>query len=103
MRTHTLDALNQSHPSFAGTRASTGFVFDGIAGGVLVQGHSQMRSKLANLSAEHDDLDTAIAAILSIANFDEQLISRLKKRKLHLKDEIVSTAAMLSAIVPNSA
>ncbi len=44
--------------------------------------------RLASLIAEHDDLDSAISALLLIGNCDDLLIARLKKRKLALKDEI---------------
>ena len=44
--------------------------------------------RLAALIEEHNDLDEAIAAILASAACDDLLVSRLKKRKLHLKDEI---------------
>jgi hypothetical protein len=46
------------------------------------------RARLATLTQEHRDLDAAIEA-LSDANPGDQLaLSRLKKRKLQLKDEI---------------
>jgi hypothetical protein len=46
------------------------------------------RAKLAALIQEHRDLDAAIEA-LSLAGAGDQLaLSRLKKRKLQLKDEI---------------
>jgi hypothetical protein len=44
--------------------------------------------KLAVLVAEHDDLDYAISMLLALGTCDDLLIKRLKKRKLHLKDEI---------------
>ncbi len=47
-----------------------------------------LRARLAALTQEHRDLDAAIDA-LSEANPGGQLaLSRLKKRKLQLKDEI---------------
>jgi len=47
-----------------------------------------LRARLASLSQEHRDLDSAIDA-LSVAGSPDQLaLSRLKKRKLQLKDEI---------------
>jgi len=46
--------------------------------------------RLAHLIAEHDDLDLAIGALLANGNCDDLLISRLKKRKLQLKDEIAA-------------
>ena len=49
----------------------------------------QMRdAKRVALVAEHDDLDCAIAALLAVGSCDDLLITRLKKRKLQLKDEI---------------
>lgn len=45
-----------------------------------------LRAKLAELTQEHGDLDTAIGA-LSGAH-DMLQLSRLKKRKLQLKDQI---------------
>jgi hypothetical protein len=46
------------------------------------------RAKLAALIQEHRDLDAAIEA-LGVAGAGDQLaLSRLKKRKLQLKDEI---------------
>jgi hypothetical protein len=46
------------------------------------------RAKLAQLLQEHRDLDAAIDA-LALAGAPNQLaLSRLKKRKLQLKDEI---------------
>jgi hypothetical protein len=46
------------------------------------------RAKLAQLTQEHRDLDTAIAAMTQSGNTDLLALSRLKKRKLQLKDEI---------------
>jgi hypothetical protein len=46
------------------------------------------RAKLAQLTQEHRDLDAAIDALAGAANPDLLQLSRLKKRKLQLKDEI---------------
>jgi hypothetical protein len=46
------------------------------------------RSRLAVLRQEHGDLDAAIAAIASAAHCDQLQLTRLKKRKLQLKDQI---------------
>ncbi len=46
------------------------------------------RAKLAQLSQEHRDLDTAIADMAASGNPDLMAMARLKKRKLQLKDEI---------------
>jgi hypothetical protein len=49
---------------------------------------SVLRAKLAELRQEHGDLDAAIAAIASSAHCDQIQLTRLKKRKLQLKDQI---------------
>lgn len=46
------------------------------------------RAKLAELMQEHRDLDAAIAALAEAGSADLLSLSRLKKRKLQLKDEI---------------
>jgi len=45
-----------------------------------------LRAKLAELSQEHRDLDAAIQAL--IGTHDMLQLTRLKKRKLQLKDQI---------------
>jgi hypothetical protein len=46
------------------------------------------RAKLSQLMQEHRDLDAAIAALAEAGSSDLLTLSRLKKRKLQLKDEI---------------
>ena len=46
-----------------------------------------LRVKLAALREEHRDLDVAIAALTDVAA-DQLQMTRLKKRKLQLKDQI---------------
>jgi hypothetical protein len=46
------------------------------------------RAKLAALVQEHRDLDAAIEAMAVAGGGDQLALSRLKKRKLQLKDEI---------------
>jgi hypothetical protein len=46
------------------------------------------RAKLAQLMQEHRDLDSAIDAMTLNGSGDQLALSRLKKRKLQLKDEI---------------
>ena len=46
------------------------------------------RAKLAELMQEHRDLDTAIAAMAETGMRDQLALSRMKKRKLQLKDLI---------------
>ena len=47
-----------------------------------------LRAKLAKLAEEHRDLDTAILALTGSGTADQLQLSRLKKRKLLLKDQI---------------
>jgi hypothetical protein len=47
-----------------------------------------LRAKLAELSQEHRDLDMAIAALIASGTNDQIQLTRLKKRKLQLKDQI---------------
>lgn len=47
-----------------------------------------IRSRLAQLRQEHRDLDSAIDAMLSSANPDQLQLTRMKKRKLSLRDLI---------------
>lgn len=47
-----------------------------------------LRVKLEVLRREHRDLDEAIAALQERAASDMLTIRRLKKQKLHLKDQI---------------
>lgn len=46
--------------------------------------------RLAALVEEHGDLDGAIAALLASGNWDDLQMTRLKKRKLAIKDEIAA-------------
>jgi hypothetical protein len=48
------------------------------------------------LNTEHNDLDAAIAALALSGNADDLTITRLKKRKLQIKDEI---ASLISAAI----
>jgi hypothetical protein len=47
-----------------------------------------LRGKLAELQQEHRDLDTAIQAMADTGVNDQLQLSRMKKRKLQLKDLI---------------
>ena len=49
---------------------------------------ANLRARRIELTLEHRDLDLSISALAEAANSDELLIARLKKRRLHLKDEI---------------
>ena len=56
--------------------------------GVVGPNEVAARAKLAQLTQEHRDLDAAIEAMAASGNADLLTLSRLKKRKLQLKDEI---------------
>ena len=45
-------------------------------------------AKLSQLRQEHRDLDEAIQALISSGSFDQLQLTRLKKRKLMLRDQI---------------
>lgn len=47
-----------------------------------------LRAKLAQLREEHRDLDAAISAMAGTSISDQLQLTRLKKRKLQLKDQI---------------
>jgi hypothetical protein len=47
-----------------------------------------LRVRLAALLREHRDLDIAIAAMIEQGVCDQVQLTRLKKRKLQLKDQI---------------
>jgi hypothetical protein len=50
----------------------------------------QIRFELARLRQEHSDLDAAISVMSETGKIDPLRIQRLKKRKLSLKDRMVS-------------
>ncbi len=54
-----------------------------------------LKAKLAELQSEHRDLDDVIARIGEVAPFDQIQLQRLKKRKLHLRDEITRIENLL--------
>lgn len=57
-----------------------------------------LRATLAQLSEEHRDLDAAIAAMINSGVRDQLILTRLKKRKLQLKDQI---ARVEDALLPD--
>jgi hypothetical protein len=57
-----------------------------------------IREQLARLRQEHRDLDSAIAALESSEVRDQLQVTRLKKRKLKLKDEL---AALEDRLLPD--
>jgi hypothetical protein len=55
----------------------------------------QLRVKLRQLEQEHADLDAAIAALENSGTSDQLQVRRLKKKKLALKDQIISIENLL--------
>lgn len=53
------------------------------------------KKELAELTAEHAQLDKKIAALLEDRAHDQLLVQRLKRRKLWLKDRIATLHEML--------
>jgi len=49
--------------------------------------------RLRTLSAWHDDLDLAIGALVESGHYDDLALSRLKKRKLQIRDEMAGVTA----------
>jgi hypothetical protein len=56
-------------------------------------GHQTLQTRLTGLVQEHRDLDGAILLLFETGACDPLLIARMKKRKLHLKDEIARLSA----------
>lgn len=63
-----------------------------------IQDHSKIAHLLAELRMEHRDLDAAITQLASSIGRDELQLTRLKKRKLLLKDNI---ARLESKLIPD--
>ena len=57
-----------------------------------------MKKRLIEIRDEHRELDSMIDDLLGGSSYDQIEIQRLKKRKLHLKDEI---AHIESALLPD--
>lgn len=55
----------------------------------------QVKGKLAELELEHRDLDDVINRLIGEPDFDQIKVGRLKKRKLALKDQIVTLRGRL--------
>ncbi|WP_266160348.1 YdcH family protein [Dyella silvatica] len=63
-----------------------------------VQDPNQIAHVLAELRIEHRDLDIAIERLVESIGIDELALTRLKKRKLLLKDTI---ARLESKLIPD--
>lgn len=62
------------------------------------QDPAQIAQRLIELRLEHRDLDTAIARLVETPGGDQLQLTRLKKRKLQLKDAI---ARLESRLIPD--
>ena len=63
-----------------------------------IQDHAEIVHLLAELKLEHRDLDVAIDELAHAIGRDELQLTRLKKRKLLLKDHI---ARLESKLIPD--
>lgn len=54
-----------------------------------------LEEKLSHLRSEHRDLDDVIRQITEKAAYDQIQVRRLKKRKLILKDQIITLESKL--------
>lgn len=71
------------------THFSGPYSYGVIPGGLMnTQDDRKLRHKLAQLKQEHRDLDEAIIALEGAQQKDQLMLTRLKKKKLGLKDEI---------------
>ena len=62
----------------------------------LAANDEALHSKVAELRQEHQDLDAAIQALVSLPHPDQLLIARLKRRKLALRDQIAQIEDQLT-------
>ena len=60
----------------------------------------QLRERIVVLEIEHRDLDEAILRLADLATRDDLLLTRLKKRKLQLKDQILQLKMLLVPDIP---
>ena len=63
-----------------------------------IESENAMRERIAELRVEHRDLDEAISRMAVDPTADQLRLTRLKKRKLLLKDTI---ARLESSLIPN--
>lgn len=60
----------------------------------------QVRARVIELEVEHRDLDVAIDRLADTVSTDDLQLRRLKKRKLHLKDQIIQLKMQLVPDIP---
>ena len=59
-----------------------------------------LRQRIDQLHLEHRDLDDVISRLSQSAVQDQLQLQRLKKRKLHLKDQIAQLERLLTPDIP---
>lgn len=57
---------------------------------------ASQEDRLETLRSEHRDLDQTIDNLIKSGDFDDLNLQRLKKRKLHLKDQIAQLEHQLA-------
>ncbi|MEM7468063.1 MAG: DUF465 domain-containing protein [Pseudomonadota bacterium] len=62
------------------------------------QSHKSIQRRILELQEEHRDLDQIVETLTNQGGYDQLLISRLKKRKLVLKDHI---SKLKSDLIPD--
>jgi hypothetical protein len=62
--------------------------------------HAQMRQRLHELELEHRDLDVAIHQISDDPSHDQLALTRMKRRKLLLKDQMSWIERQLDPDIP---
>jgi|GEM_PF-499417 len=60
----------------------------------------QLHARVVALEIEHRDLDEAIVRLIDLPNRDDLLLTRMKKRKLQLKDQILQLKMLLVPDIP---
>ena len=60
----------------------------------------QMRERLRELQLEHRDLDTAINTVSDNPSHDQLALTRMKRRKLLIKDQISWIERQLDPDIP---
>ncbi|HRH80946.1 MAG TPA: DUF465 domain-containing protein [Thiobacillaceae bacterium] len=61
---------------------------------------AEINARILALETEHRDMDKAIEHLIQTGYPDELGLKRLKKRKLHIKDEIARLKMMMMPDVP---
>lgn len=59
-----------------------------------------LKERIDQLHLEHRDLDDVISRLSSTSAQDQLQLQRLKKRKLHLKDQIAHLERQLTPDIP---